>query len=112
MEVQMCLSFFRHSSGVMPDECRKKKKNLNTFALSSPQYLSSRKKKKTTKLLTTPYDIHSSEQTLPRHMRTKLAQLKANESSLFFFFSTFIRCYAGPDGRCFHAAWAVSKSVH
>ena len=43
------------------------------------QYLSSRKT--TIKSLTPyPYDIHSSEQTLPCHMHTKLAQLRANKS--------------------------------
>ena len=40
------------------------------------QYLSSKKNSKVTNA--TPYDFHSSEQTLPRHIRTKLAQLKAN----------------------------------
>ena len=29
---------------------------------------------------TTPYDIHSLEQILPLHMRTKLAQIRANKS--------------------------------
>ena len=37
--------------------------------------LSSRKTNKVTN--TTPYDIHLPEQTLPRHMCTKLAQLRA-----------------------------------
>ena len=44
------------------------------------QLLSSRKNNKVTN--TTPYYIHSSEQTLPRHMRTKLASLRANKSPL------------------------------
>ena len=26
--------------------------------------------------------------------------------------SSVLKARAGPDGRCFHAAWAVSKSVH
>ena len=30
----------------------------------------------------TPYYIYSSEQTLPRHMRTKLAQFRANKAPL------------------------------
>ena len=33
-------------------------------------------------LTNTSYDIHSSEQTLPCHMRTKLVQLRANKSPL------------------------------
>ena len=39
---------------------------------------------KTTKLLTntTPYNIHSAEQTLPHRTRTTLAQLRANKSIL------------------------------
>ena len=44
------------------------------------QYLSSRKNNKV--INTTPYDIHSSEQTLPFHMCTKLAQVRANKSQL------------------------------
>ena len=44
------------------------------------QYLSSIKNNIVT--YTTPYDIHSSEQTLPCHIHTKLVQLKANKSPL------------------------------
>ena len=61
-----------------PDECRGNLKHTHTSITS--QYLSSRKNSKVAN--TTPYDIHSSEQTLPRHMRTKLEQIKANKSAL------------------------------
>ena len=43
------------------------------------QYLSSKKNKVTNATL---YEIHLSEQTLPCHMHTKLAQLRANKSPL------------------------------
>ena len=56
------------------EKCRENLKRIQTIITS--QYLSSRKNKVTN---TTPYDNRSSEQTLPRHMRTKLAQLKANK---------------------------------
>ena len=49
---------------------------LSVHTTITSQYLSSRKNNKVTN--TTPYDIHSSEQTLSRHMCTKLAQLRAN----------------------------------
>ena len=49
-------------------ECRENIKHIHITITS--QYLSS---KKTTKLLTTPYSNHSSEQILPHHMRTKLS---------------------------------------
>ena len=49
---------------------------LSVHTTITSQYLSSRKNNKVTN--TTPYDIHLSEQTLPRHMCTKLAQLRAN----------------------------------
>ena len=44
------------------------------------QYLDCGKNNKV--MNTTPYDIHSSEQRIPRHMHTKLAQLRANKSPL------------------------------
>ena len=62
---------------ITSEECRENLKHIHTTITS--QYLSSRKSNKVT--YTTPYDIHLSEQTLPRHMRTKLAQLRANKSS-------------------------------
>ena len=52
------------------EECRKKLQPHSHHHTS--QYLSSRKNNKVTN--TTPYDIHSSEQTLSRHLHTKLAQ--------------------------------------
>ena len=52
------------------EECRENLKHIYTTITS--QYLSSRKNNKVTN--TTPYDIYSSEQTLPHHMCTKLAQ--------------------------------------
>ena len=60
-------------------------KTFKTFTLPSPHSsvipsLSYRKNNKVTN--TTPYDIHLSEQTLPRHMRTKLAEVRANKSPL------------------------------
>ena len=63
---------------ITPEECRENLKHIHTTITS--QYLSSRKNNKVAN--TTPYDIHLSEQTLPRHMRTKLAQLRANKSTL------------------------------
>ena len=59
-----------------PEECSE---NLKHISLTS-QYFGSKKNSKVTN--TTPYDIHSSEQTLPRHMRKKLAQLRANKLPL------------------------------
>ena len=44
------------------------------------QYFSSRKYSKVTN--TIPHDIHSSEQSLPPHMHTKLAQLRTNKAPL------------------------------
>ena len=58
---------------ITPEECRKNLKHIYTT-------ITSLLKKKVTN--TTPYDIHSSEQTLPHHMRTKLAQLRANKTPL------------------------------
>ena len=58
-------------------ECRENIKNIHITIAS--KYLSS---KKTTKLLTTPYSNHSLEQILPRHMRTKLSQFRANKLPL------------------------------
>ena len=57
---------------ITPEECRK--------TSTHSHYLSSRKHNKVTN--TTPYNIHSSKQTLPRHMCAKLAQLRANKSPL------------------------------
>ena len=62
---------------ITPEECRQNLKHIHTTITS--QYLSSRKNKVTNITL---YDIHSLEQTLPRHMRTKLARLRANKSPL------------------------------
>ena len=58
----------------IPEKCRENLKHLHT---ASPH---NRKNNKVTN--TTPYDIYLSEQTLPHHMCTKLAQLKANKSPL------------------------------
>ena len=63
---------------ITPQECRENLKHIHTTITS--QYLSSRKNNKVTNI--TPYDIHSSEQTLPCHMHTKLTQPRANKSSL------------------------------
>ena len=63
---------------ITPEECRENFKCIHTTITS--QYLSFRKNNKVTN--TTPYDIHLSERTLPRHMRAKLAQLRANKSPL------------------------------
>ena len=60
------------------EECRGNLKH--THITTSSQYLSSRKNSKVTS--TTPNDVHSSKQTLPRHMRTKLAKLRGNKSPL------------------------------
>ena len=64
---------------ITPEECRENLKHIHTTITS--QYLSFRKNNKVTNI--TPYDIHLSEQTFPRHMRTKLAQLRSNKSPLF-----------------------------
>ena len=63
---------------ITPEECRKNVKHIYTTITS--QYLSFRKNNKVTN--TTPYGIRLSEQTLSRHMCSKLAQLRANKSSL------------------------------
>ena len=63
---------------ITPEKCKENLKHIHTTITS--QYLSSRKNNKVTN--TTPYDIHLSEQTLPRHMRIKLAQLRANKLPL------------------------------
>ena len=60
------------------EECKKNFKHIHITITS--QYLSFRKNNKVTN--TTPYDIHSSVQTLPCHMHTILVQLKANKSPL------------------------------
>ena len=64
--------------GITPEECRENLKHMHTTITS--QYFSSRKNNKVTN--TTPYDVHSSEQTLRCHMYIKLAQLRANKSPL------------------------------
>ena len=64
---------------ITPEECRENIKHIHTTITS--QYFSSRKNNKVTN--TTLYDIHLSEQTLPRHIRTKLAQLRVNKSPFF-----------------------------
>ena len=61
---------------ITPEKCGKNFKHIHTTITS--QYLSSRKNNKVTN--TTPYNIYLSKQTLPRHMGTKLPQLRANES--------------------------------
>ena len=63
---------------ITPEECREDLKHIHITITS--QYLSSRKNNNVTN--TTPYDIHSSEQTLPHHMHTKLPQLRANKLPL------------------------------
>ena len=63
---------------ITPEEYRENLKHIHTTITS--QYLNSRKNNKITN--TTPYDIHLSEQILPRHMRAKLPQLRANKSPL------------------------------
>ena len=50
---------------ITTEECRKNLKHIHTTITS--QYFSSKKNKKVTN--TTPYDIHLSEQVLPRHIR-------------------------------------------
>ena len=60
---------------VRTEKCKENLKHIPTTITS--QYLSSKKNNKVTN--TTPYDIHSSEQTIPRHMRTKLTRLRANK---------------------------------
>ena len=64
---------------ITPEKCRENHNHMHTTSTS--QYLNSRKNNKVTS--TTSYDIHSSEQTLPCHMRTKVAQLKANKLPRF-----------------------------
>ena len=63
---------------ITPEECREDLKHIHTTITS--QYLNSRKNNKVTN--TIPYDIHLSKQTLPCHMHTKMAQLRANKSPL------------------------------
>ena len=63
---------------ITTEKCRENLKHIHTTIIS--QYLSFRKNNKITN--TTPYYIHSSKQTLPHHIHTKLAQLKANKSLL------------------------------
>ena len=62
---------------IPPGKCRENLKHIYTTITS--QYLSLNNKVTDT----TPYDIHSSEQTLPCHMHTKLAWLRANKSPLY-----------------------------
>ena len=61
---------------ITTEECRENLKHIYTTS----QYRSSRKNNKLTN--TRPNDIHLLEQTLPCHMCTKLAQLRANKSTL------------------------------
>ena len=63
---------------ITPEECKENLKHIHTTITS--QYLSSRKNNKVTNAR--PYDIHSSEKTLPCYIFTKLAQLRANKSPL------------------------------
>ena len=70
------MSTVTSSSQVQTQRLRNAKKTSSTFTLLSRH--NTRKKNKV--LNTTPYDIHSSKQTLSRHLRTKLAQLRANQS--------------------------------
>ena len=63
---------------ITPEEYRENLKNI--YTINTSQYLSSRKSNKVSN--TIPYGIHSSEKTLPHHLHTKLAQLKANKSPL------------------------------
>ena len=65
------------SSFLEPEECRE---TASTFTSPSPHNTSVlEENNKITN--TTPYDIHSSEQTLPHHMlRVRTAQLRANKS--------------------------------
>ena len=67
---------------VTPEECRENLKHIRTAITGTSLYLNSRKNNKV--INTTPYDIYmySSEQTLPRHMRTKLVQPRAKKSPL------------------------------
>ena len=60
---------------ITPEKCRENLKHIYTTITSVLE-----KNNKATNI--TPYDIHSSEQTLPCHMRTKLAQFRANKSPL------------------------------
>ena len=63
---------------ITSEKCRENLKHIHTTITS--QYLSSTKNNQLTN--TTPYNIHSLKQTLPCHMHTKLAQLRANKSPL------------------------------
>ena len=63
---------------ITPEECRANLRSIHTTITS--QYLNSRNHNKVTN--TTPLDIHPTEQTLPRHLRTRLAQLRTNKSPL------------------------------
>ena len=65
-------------SDLTPEKCRRNLKHIHTTI--TRQYVSSGKNNEVTN--TAPNDIHSSEQTLPRHMRTKLAQLRTDKSPL------------------------------
>ena len=63
---------------IATEKRKKKLKYIHTTTITL-ECLSSRKNKVTN---TTPYEIYLSEQTLPRYMRTKVAQLRANKSPL------------------------------
>ena len=63
---------------ITTEECRENLKHIFTTIIS--QYLSSRKSSKVSNTIF--YENHLSEQTLPHHMRTKVAQLRANKLPL------------------------------
>ena len=86
---------------VTPEECSENLKHIHTTITS--QYPSSRKYNKVTN--TTPYDIHSSEQTLPSHLRTKLAQLRANKAP-------FLQSYLHTVNLYLHATMAIILVTH
>ena len=63
---------------IAPKECRKNFKHIHTTITSLN--FNFRKNNEVTNI--TPCDIHSSEQSLPRHMLTKLAQFRAKKPRL------------------------------
>ena len=73
-----CTNIIISKPDITYEEFRENLKHIHTTITA--QYLRSRKKNQVTN--NTPYDIHSSEQTLSCHIHTKLAQLKANKSPL------------------------------
>ena len=60
---------------ITPEECRENIKHTYITYITSDL-------EKNKVINTTPYEIHSTEQTLTHHMCTKLAQLRANKSPL------------------------------